>query len=225
MFGWTVRELLLESDSNAAMADLDFGYAQSKWVAEQLVLAARRQGVNARIYRPAIISASLSGRGHPADAAIRVLAFMINHGIAVETANQLSILPADVAAENIAAIIAQDEPPGETFHVTTDYYNIVDLTRALTAAHGYQFVYHDIPNFIAEMNRRCTRVDPLYPLLDFFNNSADRIAAMQLKRYGNANYRAACARSQDAVAQPSLSSTAAAIVAYLRAEGLLPGAA
>jgi hypothetical protein len=64
--------------------------------------------------------------------AVRVLAFMINHGIAVDTANQLSILPADVAADNIAAIIGQDDPPTRTFHVTTDYNNIVDLTQVLT---------------------------------------------------------------------------------------------
>ena len=105
IFGWTAHGVLLESDSNEPMADLDFGYAQTKWVAEQLVLAARGQGVDARIYRPAIVSASTGGMGHPADVAVRMLAFMINHGIAVDTANQLSILPADVAADNIAAII------------------------------------------------------------------------------------------------------------------------
>jgi thioester reductase-like protein len=82
IFGWTARGVLLESDSNEPMADLDFGYAQTKWVAEQLVLAARSQGVDARIYRPAFVSASIGGMGHRADVAVRMLAFMINHGIA-----------------------------------------------------------------------------------------------------------------------------------------------
>ena len=221
IFGWTARGLLLESDSNEQMADLDFGYAQTKWVAEHLVLAARSQGVDARIYRPAIVSASTGGMGHPADAAVRVLAFMINHGIAVDTANQLSILPVDVAADNIAAIIGQDDPPAQTFHVTTDYYNIVDLTRVLTADHGYDFIYHDIPGFIAEMNRRCAKTDPLYPLLDFFNGSAARIAAMQLKRYSNRGYREARARSRGGRADPALSTTVASIVLYLRTQGLV----
>jgi hypothetical protein len=159
--------------------------------------------------------------GHPADVAVRMLAFMINHGIAVDTANQLSILPADVAADNIAAIIGQDDPPARTFHVTTDYYNIVDLTRVLTAEHGYDFIYHDIPCFIAEMNRRCANSDPLYPLLDFFNSSAARIAAMQLKRYSNRGYREARARSRGGHADPSLSATVAAIVSYLQTQGLV----
>ena len=221
IFGWTTHDLLLESDSNDEMADLDFGYAQSKWVAEQLVLAARTLGVDARIYRPAIVSASTRGVGHPADAAVRVLAFMINHGLAVDVANQLSILPADIAADNIASIIAQNKPPAQTFHVTTDYYNIVDLTQVLTSEHGYTFIYHDIPGFIAEMNRRCAKTDPLYPLLDFFNGSAARIAAMQLKRYDNRNYRVARALSGYGRADPTLSSTVASIVLYLRTQGLI----
>jgi thioester reductase-like protein len=221
IFGWTAHGVLLESDSNEPMADLDFGYAQTKWVAEQLVLAARGQGVDARIYRPAIVSASTGGMGHPADVAVRMLAFMINHGIAVDTANQLSILPADVAADNIAAIIGQDDPPARTFHVTAGYYNIVDLTRVLTAEYGYDFIYHDIPCFIAEMNRRCANSDPLYPLLGFFNSSAARIAAMQLKRYSNSGYREARARSRGGRADPALSATVAAIVSYLQTQGLV----
>ena len=221
IFGWSARELLLESDSNEEMANLDFGYAQTKWVAEQLVLAARTHGADARIYRPAIVSAATWGIGHPADAAVRVLAFMINHGIAVDVANQLSILPADIAADNIVAIIAQDDPSARTFHVTTDYYNIVDLTQVLTHEHGYDFIYYDIPGFLVEMNRRCAKTDPLYPLLDFFNGSAARIAAMQLKRYSNKNYREACTRAGRGRADPTLSATAASIVSYLRTQGLI----
>ncbi len=203
------------------MADLDFGYAQTKWVAEQLVHAARSRGVDARIYRPAIVSASTAGMGDPADVAVRVLAFMINHGIAVDAANQLSLIPADIAADNIAAIIVQDDPPARTFHVTTGYYNIVGLTQVLTTEHGYRFVYYDIPGFIAEMNHRCTKADPLYPLLDFFNGSATRIAAMQLKRYSNKDYREALSLSDRGRSEPLLSVTVGAIVSYLRTKGLI----
>jgi len=47
------------------MAALDFGYAQSKWVAEQLVFAAGRQGLNVRVYRPSFITASTDAREAP----------------------------------------------------------------------------------------------------------------------------------------------------------------
>lgn len=220
IFGWTAHALLSEHDNNDEMANLDFGYAQSKWVAEQLVRAAQARGLDARIYRPALISASRAGVGDRDDVAIRLLAFMIRHGVAVRASNQLSILAADVAADNIAAIIGSGAAEAPTMHVTADrYYNMADLTQLLSREHGYQFSYYEIPEFIAEMNRRCTRADPLFPLLDFFNRSADKIAAMQLKRYDNACYRAARARSGKGCADPSLSETAASLVRYLRALG------
>jgi thioester reductase-like protein len=222
IFGWTARGLLLETDNNDEMSSLDFGYAQTKWVAEQLVLAAQKRGLDARIYRPSLISASTEGAGDRNDVAIRLLAFMINHGIAVDTTNQVSILAADVAADNIAAIVAQRDVPARTFHVTVDgYYNMADLTRLLTREHGYLFTYYDIPGFIDEMNRRCTKADPLYPLLDFFNRSASKIAAMQLKRYRNDRYHEAKQRSASGRADPTLADTASYLVAFLREQGLI----
>lgn len=220
IFGWTAHAQLFESNNNAEMANLDFGYAQTKWVAEQLVLAAQARGLEVRIYRPSLVSTSTGGAGDRDDVAVRLLAFMINHGIAVDAANQLSILAADVAADNIAAIVGCAEVDGQAMHVTVDdYYNMADLTRLLTREHGYRFSYYDIPGFIAEMNRRCTRADPLFPLLDFFNRSAEKIAAMQLKRYHNEGYRAARARSGGGRADPALADTVSFLVAYLRAQG------
>ena len=107
IFGWTAKGTLLEIDNNEDMETLDFGYAQSKWVAEQLVFAAEKQGLKVRVYRPSFISASTDGVGSKDDIAIRLLAFMINHGIAVNARNQISFLPADIAADNIAAIFKQ----------------------------------------------------------------------------------------------------------------------
>lgn len=220
IFGWTARGQLLERDDNDEMADLDFGYAQTKWVAEQLVLRARERGLDARIYRPSLLSATTEAIGDASDVAIRVLAFMIKHGIAVDTKNQVSILPADVAADNIASIVARGDLQPSTFHVTVDgYYNVVDLTSVLARDHGFRFTYYDIPSFIEEMNRRCTSADPLYPLLDFFNRSATKIAAMQLKRYRNDSYYAA---RRGRRADPTLSETASYLVAYLAEQGLIP---
>jgi thioester reductase-like protein len=222
IFGWTTHATLFENDNNDEMANLDFGYAQTKWVAEQLVRAAQARGLDTRIYRPSLVSTSTAGIGDRNDVAVRLLAFMINHAIAVDAANQLSILAADVAADNIAAIVASGAPSEQALHVTVDdYYNMTGLTRLLTREHGYRFTYYDIPGFIAEMNRRCTRADPLFPLLDFFNRSAAKIAAMQLKRYRNDHYHEARNRAGAARDDPTLADTVSFLVAYLRAEGLI----
>jgi hypothetical protein len=129
-------------------------------------------------------------------------------------------VPADVAAHNIAAIAARASTPG-TFHVTADeYYTMADITRTITREYGYPFDYYDIPSFIGEMNRRCRRSDPLYPLLEFFNRSAAKIAAMQLKRYSSAAYVAG-RDSCGGVRHPSLSDTVRPLMRFLLDSGLI----
>ena len=46
VFGWAVKSVLWETDLNQDMELLDFGYSQSKWVAEQVVEDARRKGLS-----------------------------------------------------------------------------------------------------------------------------------------------------------------------------------
>jgi thioester reductase-like protein len=223
IYGWTAKSVLLESDNNTTMENLDFGYAQSKWVAEQMLFAAEKGGLKLRIYRPSLISASADGVGSRDDIGIRLLTFMITHAVAVDARNQISFLPADVAAHNIVTLFAQRDLPGTTFHVTVDeYYNMADVAREITRAHGYPFTYYSIPDFVAEMNRRSGKDDPIYPLLDFFNRSHPKIAAMSHKRYSNEGYRHARDRSGAGRKDPPLSATVAYLMDFVRREGLVP---
>lgn len=221
--GWTTKATLLETDDNREMLNLDFGYSQSKWVAEQLVYAAGRQGLKVRVYRPSLISASADGVGGVDDITVRLLSFMIRHGVAINARNQISFLPVDVAAHNIAAIFAQRDTRAATFHVTVDdYYNMMDVTRVITRDYGYPFTYYDIPEFVEQMNRRCTRDDLLYPLVDFFNAAQHKVAAMQHKRYGNAEYRHARAATGHARPDPTLDQTVSYLVEFMLREGIIP---
>ena len=222
IFGWTTKATLWETDSNDDMSSLDFGYAQTKWVAEQLVLSAEKQGLDARIYRPSLISASTDHFGSRDDIAVRLLAFMIRHGVGVNAANQISFLPADIVAHNIVSILKLPRTNGSTFHVTADrYYNFRDITELISRLFGYSFHYHDIPNFIEQMNKRCTRHDPVYPLLDFFNHCYEKIAAMQFKRYNNDRYKEAREQSGRGTAEPSLAETVSLIVNSMLRQGLI----
>jgi len=222
IFGWTPKAELLETEDNEEMLNLDFGYAQSKWVAEQLVFAAEKQGLDVRIYRPSFISASTRGIASKDDIVIRLLAFMINHGIAPSARNQISLLPADLAANNIAAIFKQRQTDGQTFHVTVNgYYNLIDITRLITREYGYPFLYYEIPTFVAEMKRHCVRQDSIYPLLDFFSRSHHKIAAMQHKRYNNSQYREAIQRCGFDFVDPLLNETVSYLMAYMRQERII----
>ena len=84
IYGWATKDVLSESDNNNEMELLDFGYSQSKWVSEQLVADAARSGLGTRIFRPALIAPSVDGGGSNLDITIRLLAFMIKHGLGVD---------------------------------------------------------------------------------------------------------------------------------------------
>ncbi|MCV7380834.1 fatty acyl-AMP ligase [Mycobacterium alsense] len=223
IYGWSVKPVVGESDVNAEMNALDFGYSQTKWVAEQLTLAAQRQGLDVRIYRPSLISPTSAGFGSQDDILVRTMAFMIEHGIAADALNQLSLLPADLIADHIVALM--DVPvagAGTIFNMTADdYYNLTDVTRILSERYGYRFDYYDIPAFVEQMNRRCTPRDPIYPLVDFLTRSADKIAAMRDKRYGNVQYRHARALAKVHTKEAPLTETVDNLVRFLRSERLI----
>ena len=147
---------------------------------------------------------------------------MIRHGIAVDTPNQLSIVAADVLAHNLIGISLLKEGASPALHLTADrYYSMTDLTRVITRDFGYPFTYYDIPNFIDRLNRLSSPGDPVYPLLDFFNRSADKIAVMRLKRYSKVAYHRSRARLHDPIANPTLSQTAGYLMRYLLEQGLI----
>jgi thioester reductase-like protein len=224
IYGWSTLPVVGEWDANEEMSGLDFGYSQTKWVAEQLVLAAQRQGLDVRIYRPSLISPTRAGFGSEDDILVRLTAFMIEHGLAVNALNQVSLLPADLIADHIVALmgVPKDDTVCCVFNMTADdYYNLTDVTRILSERHGYHFDYHDVPSFAEQLNRRCTPRDQLYPLVDFLTRSADKIAAMRDKRYDNTQYRHARALAKVHLREPALTKTVDNLVRFLRRERLI----
>ena len=115
-----------------------------------------------RIYRPAFLTASTAGFGHSTDIVVRLLSFMIKYGVAPNADIQLSFMPVDIAAHNIAAVMKSSAEPQEpVFHVTVDdYYNIVDLTTQISKDYGISFQYVDLKKFSREMKRLCSAADP-----------------------------------------------------------------
>ncbi len=222
IFGWAVKHVLYETDDNAEMDLLDFGYSQSKWVAEHLVADAMRRGLATRIFRPSLITPSLTGGGNNFDITIRLLALMIKQGIGVDTLNQVSFLPADVTANNMVAIANLPDTINGTFHVTRDdYANMTDITDIITAQTGRRFQLFALRDFVPEMIRRCTKDDLLFPLLDFLIGSVDNISSMEFKRYDNSSYRKARNASTWGVSDPSLDLTVAGILKFMARTGIL----
>ncbi len=226
VFGWAVKKVLYETDLNEKMELLDFGYSQSKWVAEQVVADARRLGLSARIFRPALVSPSITGGGNNFDIAVRLVAFMVNHGIGVDALNQVSFVPADIMANNIVAISTTPGTENKTYHVVRDdYANMMDITRLITKATGRQFEIFSISNFVPELIRRCRKEDLLFPLLDFLVGSVDNISAMEFKRYDSSSYQMARDASVWGKADPSLEDTVNGILKFMYRKGIISVAA
>jgi len=226
VFGWAVKSVLYETDMNENMELLDFGYSQSKWVAEQVVADARSQGLSVRIFRPALVSPSITGGGNNFDIAVRLVAFMVNHGIGVDALNQVSFVPADIVANNIVAISTTQGTENKTYHVTRDdYANMLDITGLITKATGRQFEIFSISDFVPELIRRCRKEDLLFPLLDFLVGSVDNISAMEFKRYDSSSYQAARDASAWGKADPSLEDTVDGILKFMHRKGIISVAA
>jgi thioester reductase-like protein len=226
IFGWAVKKVLYETDFNENMELLDFGYSQSKWVSEQVVMDARRQGLTTRIFRPALVSPSVTGGGNNFDIAVRLVAFMVNHGIGVDALNQVSFVPADITANNIVAISTTPGTANKNYHVTRDdYANMLDITGLITKATGRQFEVFSLPDFVPELIRRCRKEDLLFPLLDFLVGSVDNISAMEFKRYDSSCYQSARDASAWGKPDPSLEDTVNGILKFMQRKGIISIAA
>ena len=222
VFGWAVKSVLYETDRNQDMELLDFGYSQSKWVAEQVVDDARSKGLSVRIFRPALVSPSVTGGGNNFDIAVRLVAFMVNHGIGVDALNQVSFVPADIAANNIVAISNTPGTENKTYHVVRDdYANMMDITGLITKATGRQFEIFSVADFVPELIRRCRKEDLLFPLLDFLVGSVDNITAMEFKRYDSTTYQEARNASEWGKADPSLEDTVNGILKFMFRKGII----
>jgi thioester reductase-like protein len=222
IFGWAVKKVLFETDFNENMELLDFGYSQSKWVSEQVVMDAGRRGLATRIFRPALVSPSITGGGNNFDIAVRLVAFMVNHGIGVDALNQVSFVPADITANNIVAISATPGTANKTYHVVRDdYANMLDITGLITKATGRQFEIFSLPDFVPELIRRCGKEDLLFPLLDFLVGSVDNISAMEFKRYESSCYQAARDASVWGKPDPSLEDTVNGILKFMHRKGII----
>jgi thioester reductase-like protein len=226
VFGWAVKSVLYETDFNEKMELLDFGYSQSKWVAEQVVADARSRGLCTRIFRPALVSPSVTGGGNNFDIAVRLVAFMVNHGIGVDALNQVSFVPADIVANNIVAISTTPGTENMTYHVVRDdYANMLDITGLITKSTGRQFEIFCVKDFVPELIRRCRKEDLLFPLLDFLVGSVDNITAMEFKRYESSSYQLARDASKWGKADPSLEDTVNGILKFMHRKGIISVAA
>ncbi|HEY9622706.1 MAG TPA: thioester reductase domain-containing protein, partial [Crinalium sp.] len=111
---------VIHEDADIAQGDsITGGYAQSKWVAEQLVHLAAQRGVPTCIYRPGMVTGhSRSGVSNPEDLISRLLASFIQLQSAPQTDWVIDMTPVDYLSKAIAHISCQPTSIGKVFHLT-----------------------------------------------------------------------------------------------------------
>ncbi len=216
VYGWTPHRRKAETERNATMEGLDFGYSQSKWAAEQVVFNAADGGLNTRVFRPSLITASRTGYYVRGDIVTRLLGYCIRHGVAPTARNQLSLLPVEVCANNIVAISRDPASLGGVYGLTANrIYTIETVMRLVSKIYGYPMEFLSLDEFIDHINENCDQHDDLMPLKPFFNNNREKFRSIEHLQYENPAYFEWCEKSPDMMAEPELEATVRWIVDFL----------
>ncbi|MBX3275594.1 MAG: amino acid adenylation domain-containing protein [Sandaracinaceae bacterium] len=161
---------------------LPTGYAQSKWVAEGLVLAAAARGLSAAIVRPAAICGSATGgEWNVGDFFTRLLDTCVQLGVVPDWGMRIQVTPVDEVAGWVGDLLrAPAREGGALYHVTqADTIGSADLAAAMREA-GHHVALVPYASWRAEVLASARRGEdhPLVPMLGLFEEEGDWDAAV-----------------------------------------------
>ncbi|GGJ52783.1 type I polyketide synthase [Deinococcus roseus] len=152
------------------LASLDYsegmltGYAISKWVAEQLVLEARRRGIPTSIYRAAYVAGhSQTGACNTGDFIYRMTKGCIELGLVPDIHVQLNIAPVDFVAEGLVRL-SLSQAAG-TFHVVNSETSFWQEIIGWMGTLGYPLSKVHYDRWISKI--AATPENALYPLVPY----------------------------------------------------------
>ncbi len=178
------RQAILENDELDRCEGLSDGYAQSKWVAEQLVKTAQSRGIPACIYRPGMITGhSKTGASQTNDLICRLIKGLAQLGSAPNLDLKLSLTPVDYVSRSIVHLSRQPASLGKAFHLVSPHAvplgQIVNELQAI----GYSIQWTDYKQWQAQLlNVASSQVDnALSPLLFLFTqwNSENQLSYLE----------------------------------------------
>ncbi len=170
----------------------DDGYAQTKWVAEKLILAAQAQGVPITVFRPGFITAhSQTGANNTQDFLSRSIQGCIQMGYYPHLTNfKNQIVTVDYASRAIVHLSQQPDLIGQTFHLTPwsaeqdpDWNTLFEWINNC----GYsmkKLAYSDWKDELIRQSKH-SQHNALYPLLPFLSEKIYQQALTILELYEN----------------------------------------
>ncbi len=173
-----------EEESILQPMNLISGYAQSKWLAERILLMADAAGVPVRVYRCGAISrASGGGCWNPRDFVMRLVQGSIMAKCTPDVDRLVSLMPVDAVAGMIACIQKTDTPK-KFFHL--DGFYRISCREAADSLRRRGAVLDAVP--YAEWRKRvAVETNPLYPLVPLLPEELDPAAFSSGLDVDNAN--------------------------------------
>ncbi|KAK1149335.1 putative NRPS-like protein biosynthetic cluster [Aspergillus melleus] len=148
----------------------DIGYAQSKWVAEQIVRRARTRGLPTAIYRPGfVIGDSRDGSSNPDDFFARLMVGSIRLGAFPILPNQrMEYVTIDYACDVTLHIASQNKNLGKSYSlVAPDPADSVNLEKTVEVIREAGYLVEHIPywEWVQRLQSGADKENPLLPVM------------------------------------------------------------
>lgn len=165
------NEPVLETEPLEGGPGLSVGYAQSKWVAERIILLARdKYKLPLTIFRPGyIMGHSKSGVTNTDDYLVRLIKGCIQLGHAPRMRNKVNMCSVDFVSQAIVYIAGQTSGLGQVYHFSNPHlFRFSDLF-GLLRVYGYNIEFEDYIDWREGLMKMTleSKNNALYPLLHF----------------------------------------------------------
>jgi amino acid adenylation domain-containing protein/thioester reductase-like protein len=189
---FTGQKVVYEDDNIESCKDyvaLDLGYAQTKWVAENLVWVAKSRGIPVSVFRTGFLMGhSKTGIAHTQDSFVpRVIKGCIQLGSYPELIDQKEeLLPVDYASRAIIHLSKKQESLGKAFHIVPPPDENIGLIKLFEfiCSYGYQLKKLPYTQWKDELiaNFRHSQENVLHPLLPMMSEKVyqDSLTIMEL---------------------------------------------
>lgn len=155
--------------------DLEGGYTQTKWVADQMMLQARNKGLLINIYRPGRISgSSKTGAWNTQDFSCRMLKGCIQLGAAPNTHAKIDFTPVDYVSSAIVHILQNEANIGKNFHFR--HPELISVSDIVSCAQKQGYILSNLT--YAEWQKKLihsmeSEENELHNLIGIFNQDPD----------------------------------------------------
>ncbi|MEH2228637.1 MAG: amino acid adenylation domain-containing protein [Nostoc sp.] len=192
---FTGQKVVYEDDNIELCKDyvaLDLGYAQTKWVAENLVWVAKSRGIPVSIYRTGFLMGhSDTGIAHTKDSFVpRVIKGCIQLGSYPELIDQKEeLIPVDYASRAIVHLSKKQESLGKAFHIVPppdQNIGLIDIFEFI-CSYGYQLKKLPYTQWKDELiaNFKHSQENVLHPLLPMMSEKVYQNSLTIMELYQN----------------------------------------